>query len=156
MVWSVGQKLHGDRFTIERELERGHFGITYIGSEGSRNRVVIKTINDDLLHQLTPPEIELLQEKFLQEVVKLAKLRHPHLVQIKEPFIEEDRVCIIMDYIEGTNLATHGQNQLPEQDALRYIQQIGAGLKLIHENGLVHRGVKPGNIIIRADRKSVV
>jgi eukaryotic-like serine/threonine-protein kinase len=156
MAWLVGQKLHDGRYTIERELGRGYFGITYLVNDRDRKRLAIETLSDDLLSQLTPIEIDNLQEKFLQEAVKLAKCKHPHIVQIKEPFLEGNQVCIVMEYIDGVDLASRAQDQLPEAEALRYIQQMGEALNAVHENGLVHRNVKPGNILIRAGKSEAV
>ncbi len=157
MAWLVGQKLHDGRYTIERELGRGYFGITYlVACDRDRKRLAIETLSDDLLSQLTPSEIDNLQEKFLQEAVKLAKCKHPHIVQIKEPFLEENQVCIVMEYIDGIDLASRAQHQLPETEALGYIQQMGEALNAVHENGLVHRNVKPANILVRAGKSEAV
>ena len=156
MAWLVGQKLHDGRYTIEKELGRGYFGITYLVSDRDRKRLAIKTLSDDLLSQLTPPEIDDIQEKFLQEAVKLAKCKHPHIVQIKEPFLEGNQVCIVMEYIDGVDLASRAQPQLPEAEALRYIQQMGDALNAVHENGLVHRNIKPSNILLRAGKPEAV
>lgn len=156
MAWLVGQKLHDGRYTIEKELGKGYFSITYLVSDRDRKRLAIETLSDDLLNQLTPLEIDSLQEKFLQEAVKLAKCKHPHIVQIKEPFLEGDRVCIVMEYIDGVDLASSVQSQLSEAEALRYIQQMGDALNAVHENGLVHRNVKPGNILLRAGKSEAV
>ncbi|MGK7872496.1 MAG: hypothetical protein AB4426_04060 [Xenococcaceae cyanobacterium] len=79
MAWTVGQKLKGDKYTIEGELGRGRFGITYLASDRQKNRLVIKTLSDDLLNQLSQPEIERLQDKFWQEAVKLAQCKHRHI-----------------------------------------------------------------------------
>ncbi|HAG85688.1 MAG TPA: serine/threonine protein kinase [Cyanobacteria bacterium UBA12227] len=156
MAWLAGQKLQGNKYTLERELKRGHFGITYLASDRQKKRLVIKTLSDELLNQLSPTEIDKLQEKFLQEAVQLAKCRHPHIVQIKEPFMQGQQVCIAMDYVDGVDLANPAQKPLPEAEALRYIQQIGEALKGVHEAGLVHRDVKPANIIVRSGKSEAV
>ncbi|HBE21002.1 MAG TPA: serine/threonine protein kinase [Cyanobacteria bacterium UBA11149] len=156
MTWLVGQKLHDGRYAIERELGRGYFSITYLVSDRDRKRLVIKTLSDDLLGQLNSSEIDLIQEQFLQEAVRLAKCKHPHIVQIKEPFLEDNQVCILMEYVDGVDLATRARERLPEAEALRYIQQIGEALKVVHANGLVHRYVKPENILVRNSKDEAV
>lgn len=156
MVWLSGQKLQGNKYTLERELRRGHFGITYLASDRQNKQLVIKTLSDQLLSQLNPSEIDRFQEKFLQEAVQLAKCRHPHLVQIKEPFMQGQQVCIAMEYVDGVDLASRAQNILSESEALGYIHQIGEALKVVHEAGLVHRDVKPANMILRAGKSEAV
>jgi len=156
MAWLVEQKLHDNRYTIERELGRGQFGITYLASDKNKKPLVIKTLSDGLLSQLGKRQIDRIQETFLQEAVKLAKCRHPHIVRIKEPFLEGEQVCIAMEYVAGVDLASHAQKTLPEQEALRYIQQIGEALKGLHEKGLVHREVKPANIMLRGGKPEAV
>lgn len=156
MVWLAGQNLHGDRYTIERELGRGCFGIIYLARDSKNNRCMIKTLSDGLLDELSPAEIDRLQEKFLQEAVKLSKCRHAHIVRVREPFFEGEQVCIVMEYVEGEDLAHRAQKRLPEKEALRYIQQIGGALVAVHEAGLVHRDVKPANIVVRGGKPKAV
>ncbi len=152
MVWLAGQNLHGDRYAIERELGQGPFGITYLARDAKNHRCAIKTLSDELLNELSPPEIDKLQEKWLQEAVKLSKCRHSHLLRVKEPFFEGEQVCIVTEYVEGENLTCRAEKKLPEREALRYIQQIGEALVAVHEAGLVHREVKPANIVVRGGK----
>lgn len=156
MAWKKGDELHDQRYTIERQLGKGTCDITYLASAGQGKRLVIKTVSDELLKQLGKRSRERLQEKFLQESIKLARYRHPHIVRVKEPFLEGEQVCIAMEYITGVDLASHAQNKLPEKEALRYIQQIGEALKVVHADNLVHRNVKPGNIILRGGKPDAV
>lgn len=156
MVWLAGQNLHGDRYTIERELGRGRFGITYLARDSKKNRFAITTLSDDLLKELSSPEIDRLQEKFLQEAVKLAKCRHSHIVRVKEPFFAGEQVCIVMEYVDGVDLAHRAEKILPEKDALGYIRQIGEALVAVHEAGLVHRDIKPANILVRGRKPNAI
>jgi serine/threonine protein kinase len=71
MVGLVGQQLRGGQYTVERKLGQGRFGVTYLASDRNDNRLVIKTLNDDLLNQLSQSEIARLQDKFWQEAQKL-------------------------------------------------------------------------------------
>jgi serine/threonine protein kinase len=156
MVWLAEQNLHGDRYTIERILGGGCFGITYLARDSKNNRVAIKTLSDELLNELSPPEIDRLQEKLLQEAVKLTKCRHSHIVRVKEPFFEGEQVCIVMEYVDGEDLAHRAQKRLSEKEALGYIRQIGGALEAIHEAGVVHRDVKPANIVARGGKQNAV
>ncbi|MFN6518585.1 MAG: serine/threonine protein kinase [Nostoc sp. CreGUA01] len=154
MVWAVPKQLQGGKYTLESVLGRGRFGITYLAKDEKGDRIVVKTLDNQLLNQ---PDFKRLQERFVQEAFKLAKCKHPHIVRLLEdPFQEDDLWCIAMEYIAGIDLAHRPQNILPEADALQYIQQIGEALTLVHQNNLVHRDVKPANIMIRAGSKEAV
>ncbi|MDZ8184187.1 MAG: serine/threonine-protein kinase [Nostoc sp. ChiSLP02] len=154
MVWAVPKQLQGGKYTLESVLGRGRFGITYLAKDEKGDRIVVKTLDDRLLNQA---DFKRLQERFVQEAFKLAKCKHPHIVRLLEdPFQEEDLWCIAMEYIAGIDLAHRPQNILPEADALQYIQQIGEALTVVHQNNLVHRDVKPANIMIRAGSKEAV
>jgi serine/threonine protein kinase len=89
-----------------------------------------------------------------QEAVKLAQCKHPHIVRVKDSFKEGQQVCLVMEYIQGQDL-THA-NRLTEKEALHYIRQIGSALMVVHENNLVHRDVRPGNIIMRQGKREAV
>ncbi|MDZ8081288.1 MAG: serine/threonine-protein kinase [Nostoc sp. DcaGUA01] len=154
MVWAVPKQLQGGKYTLESVLGRGRFGITYLAKDEKGDRIVVKTLDNQLLNQ---PDFKRLQERFVQEAFKLAKCKHPHIVRLLEdPFQEDDLWCIAMEYIAGIDLAHRPQNILPEADALQYIQQIGEALTVVHQNNLVHRDVKPANIMIRAGSKEAV
>lgn len=65
-------------------------------------------------------------------------------------------MCLVMEYIAGQYLASLAQQTLPVDTALKYIQQIGSALKVVHAQGLMHRDVKPANIMLRAGKSEVV
>ncbi|MDJ0734744.1 MAG: serine/threonine-protein kinase [Nostocaceae cyanobacterium] len=154
MVWSLPKQLHGGKYTAETILGQGRFGITYLATDENGNRIVIKTLDDDLRNQ---PDFNRLQQKFVQEAFKLAKCQHPNIVRLLEdPFCEDDLWCLAMEYIAGVDLAHRPLNIVPEKEALHYIQQIGAALGVVHENNLVHRDVKPANIMIKAGSTQAV
>jgi len=155
MAFTIGQKLRNGRYTIERELGRGKVAITYLAQQHKGGQIVIKTLKDDLLSQLQPSERERLKDKFWQEATKLANCRHPHIVSVKEPFREGELVCIPMEYIDGPNLASFDKIW-KEQEALRYIKQIGSALIEVHRQELVHRDVKPANIMLRNGNSEAV
>ncbi|MDZ8029593.1 serine/threonine-protein kinase [Nostoc sp. DedSLP04] len=149
MAWVAGDRLQGGKYTIERELGRGRFGITYLVKNQNGDRQVIKTLNDDLLNSLNQLERGRLETMFWQEAVKLTQCKHKHIVQVAEPFKEGEHWCLVMEYVDGVSLADRRQQILSESEALRYIQQIGEALIKVHENRLIHRDVHPGNIFLR-------
>ncbi|BAY12524.1 serine/threonine protein kinase [Calothrix sp. NIES-2098] len=149
MAWVAGDQLQGGKYTIERELGRGRFGITYLVKNKNGDRLVIKTLNDSLLNSLSQEDRARLETMFWQEAVKLSRCRHEHIVQVAEPFKENEHWCLVMEYVDGISLADRRQPILAEPEALRYIQQIGEALIVVHENRLIHRDVHPGNIFLR-------
>lgn len=155
MAWETGKHLRGSQYIIEKVLGQGGFGITYLAKDDRENRVVIKTPNDDLLDE---PDFANFQEHFVREALSLAKCSHPHIVQIKDVFQERSLWCMVMEYIEGEDLDSwvRKQGALSESEALTYIQQIGAALTVVHKNNLLHRDVKPSNIMLRADKAEAV
>lgn len=149
MAWVAGDQLQGGKYTIEKELGRGRFGITYLVKNRNSDRLVIKTLNDDLLQSLSQPERARLENMFYSEALKLQKCHHQHVVQIIELFKEGEYPCLVMEYLGEDSLANLRPAILSEQDALRYIQQIGEALIVVHNNGLIHRDVRPENILLR-------
>ena len=154
MAWIVGQVV-GNEYTIERELPEGGFGITYLAFKKNGQKVVIKTLNDKVQQR---PDFAKLQEDFLNEALRLAKCPHPHIAKVGPVFQEGHLWCMVMDYIDGGNLADRVVQKgiLPEDEALLYIEQIGAALTVVHQQGLLHRDIKPQNIMLRKGTKEAV
>ncbi|WP_392531115.1 serine/threonine protein kinase [Nostoc sp. C117] len=149
MAWVAGDQLQGGKYTIEKELGRGRFGITYLVKNRNSDRQVIKILNDDLLKSLNQSERARLETIFLREAVKLAQCKHKHIVAVEDPFQEGEHLCLVMEYVNEVSLADLRPPILSEPQALRYIQQIGEALIVVHKNGLIHRDVHPGNILLR-------
>ncbi len=159
MVWVAGQKLYGDRYTIERYLGQGGFGVTYLATNKKGDRIVIKTLKQEVL---TNPKLAAYRLKyklsFREEALRLALCRHPHIVRIENAFYEGDLPCIAMEYVEGEDLRHRVKNSgaLPEIEALRYIWQIGQALTVLHDKGMLHQDIKPPNIMVRQGKPEAV
>lgn len=153
MAWSAGKKLNKGKYTVQELLGEGRFGITYRAVDRAGNPVVIKTPRDVGFNLLA---FKRLQELFVQEAHKLAQCHHPHIVSVKELFQEGNLRCIAMEYIDGTTLDKRSQKILPEKLALQYIDQIGQALIVVHGHRLLHRDLRPGNIMIRSGRPEAV
>ncbi|WP_414752238.1 serine/threonine protein kinase [Anabaena sp. CCY 9910] len=151
MIWNPGDKLNRNQYEIIQELGRGRFAITYLAQKDGQE-VVIKTLNPDELNQLSNEDRDHLESGFSNESLKLQKCQHPNIVRVIETFMQGGLLCMVMEYIQGNNLANIVQSRrfLPEQEALNYIQQIGQALIEVHRQGLLHRDVKPENIVVRA------
>ncbi|NEU74418.1 protein kinase [Hassallia byssoidea VB512170] len=152
--WAPGHQLKDSRYIIRKILGKGGFGIAYwvLDTKLSRD-VVIKTLNPELKAQAY---FEKLQQDFYHEARCLSRCSHPHIVQIYDFFSESGLECIVMQYIPGDNLNDRAFRGITQQEALNYIHQISAALQVVHKNNLVHRDVKPANIIIQPSNNEAV
>ncbi|NEP03141.1 MAG: serine/threonine protein kinase [Symploca sp. SIO2E9] len=153
MAWEPQKQLQGGRYTIKKVIGHGRFALTYLARDKNNHTVVIKTPNDEARNS---PDFDRLQQVFVQEAFKLARCSHPHIVKAEAPFQEDGVWCIAMEYIDGVDLANRAQPILPEAQALQYIRQIGEALIEIHNHDLLHRDVKPENIMLRAGKAEAV
>lgn len=150
MIWSAGKSLKNGHYTIERELGRGRFAITYLAKSPNGERWAIKILNPDVLQTLTDAERDRLETMFWQEAVKLARCSGtPHIVKMATPFKEGDVACLPMEYVDGNSLRDRAEPILSEPIALEYIRQIGEALTVVHGQKLVHGDVRPANIFLR-------
>jgi eukaryotic-like serine/threonine-protein kinase len=147
--WAKGQQLHEGEYLIEEILGGGGFGVTYRAQNRKKGKLVaIKTLN---AIQQGKPDFVKRQGKFMNEALCLAKCHHPHVVEVYEVFQEGDLWCMVMELIDGTNLAEYLEDNgvLSEEKALPIIQQVGNALSFIHKQGFTHQDVKPQNIMLR-------
>ncbi len=90
-------------------------------------------------------------KRFIQEARSVAKLAHPNIVQIHD-FGEEDSITyIVMEYVDGGTLKDRLRRPLPPAEAIDFVIQAAEGLDCAHRNGIVHRDVKPANMLLRKD-----
>ncbi|WP_375472750.1 serine/threonine protein kinase [uncultured Nostoc sp.] len=153
----AGTILQDGKYTLIQEIGRGGFGITfkarhhYLGQE-----VVMKTINERLRQH---PDFAKFERQFQDEARRLATCIHPNIVRVSDFFVEAGLPYMVMEYIPGETLGDAfvlPGITLPEATAIHYIRQIGAALQVVHNNGLLHRDVKPDNIILRQGTQEVV
>jgi len=159
MVWQAGQSLKGNRYIIQRKIGSGGFGITYLAQDGKGRQWVVKTLKDEVM---TSDEYADYRDKYIRdferEATRLGFCRHPHIVQIENAFTHEEFPCIVMEYIQGIDLwqRLKRQGALSEAEAVRYIRQIGEALIVVHDKGLLHRDLKPHNIMVRPTQDEAV
>jgi serine/threonine protein kinase len=149
MNWMAGQTLDKGKYTIERKLGQGRFGITYLTKQSDGTRWVIKILDPIFLSGLAQDERDRQEMLLWNEAVKLGQCEHPNIVRMASPFKEGSIVCLPMEYLDGSSLAERSQPILLESKALEYVQQIGAALEVVHSKQLVHRDVRPANIFLR-------
>ena len=137
------------RYAVERELGRGAMGVVYLARDVSLDRpVALKVISERLARDST------FVERFRSEANALASIRNDHVVQIYTMGTHEAAYFYAMEYVEGRNLEqivkdhlSHGTT-VPVYRALTILRQVGRGLDAAHAIGLVHRDVKPANVVI--------
>lgn len=152
----VGRTLQGGKYTLDKLLGQGGFGVTFLATHHYLGQtIVIKTLN--LLSQ-SHPQFSKMEQQFQDEARRLALCVHPNIVRVNDFFMEDDVPYLVMDYIPGQTLEqmVFPNQPLPESIAIHYIRQIGAALEIVHQNGLLHRDVKPQNIILRQGTQEVI
>jgi serine/threonine protein kinase len=152
----IGKTLQGGKYTLDAELGRGGFGITFKATHHYLNQVVvIKTLNEALRSDVAYSDF---QRKFQDEARRLAICVHPNIVRVSDFFLEDGLSYMVMDYIPGETLEelVFPDRPLPQSTAIHYIRQIGSALRVVHQNGLLHRDIKPQNIILREGTQQVV
>ena len=156
MTKLVGKSLQNGKYILDRELGQGGFGITYKATDKSSDReVVIKTLNSSLQER---SERTKLNSELENEARRLSKCSHPNIVEYRDFFVEDGLSYIVMEYIPGVSLDKLIQRNkpLPEVTAINYIRQVGEALTVLHQNGLLHRDVKPHNMILREGTQQVM
>ncbi|HZT55090.1 MAG TPA: protein kinase [Burkholderiaceae bacterium] len=132
-------------YDLVAELGRGGMGVVYKGYEASLNRyVAIKVLADSLAHD---PGIK---ERFLREARSMAALNDPHIIQIYFIGEDEGQTFFVMEFVDGESLSSvlKREHQLKPDQAAKVIYQTALGLATAHDRGVIHRDIKPGNIMI--------
>jgi serine/threonine protein kinase len=135
----------GDYF-LELELGRGAVGVVYRGRSADGRVVAIKTFDPGLADD------ETFRARLAHEVRAAREIPDPHLVRILEADEDGGRPYLVLEYLPGGSLATrlvHGPLHLEEM--LRVVAEVGAGLDALHRARIVHRDVKPSNVMFRED-----
>jgi eukaryotic-like serine/threonine-protein kinase len=133
-----------DRYVLERELGRGGMATVYLARDLKHDRAVALKV----LH----PEVgaALGSERFLREIRLVARLQHPHILPVHDSGESAGRLWFTMPYVEGESLRSRlvREGELPIGDAVRLLRDVADALAYAHQHGLVHRDIKPDNVLI--------
>jgi serine/threonine-protein kinase len=147
----VGQDLVGkivlDRYLVGTELGSGAMGTVYRGRHVKLGRsVAIKVLHDDHVHDRT------MLARFRREAEAAARLHHPNVSGVLDVGeTPEGHQLMVMDLVEGASLGDHMAAGLSRDRIINFVRQILAGLDHAHGAGLVHRDLKPDNVIVEQD-----
>src|SRR5436190_190404 len=136
---------------MERELGRGGMATVYLAEDIRHERkVAIKVLDPKIAAILGA-------ERFLQEIKVTANLQHPHLLPLFDSGQVEGTVFYVMPYVAGETLRSRltRETQLPVADAIRIAAEIAAGLDYAHRQGVIHRDIKPDNVLFHDGRALV-
>ena len=166
-----GTMLRGDTYRIVRFIAAGGFGCTYEAEHVLlEKRVAIKeffmqdycnredytnrvTVGTKSKHEL----VDKYKRKFIGEAKALSGLEHEGIVSVSDVFEENGTAYFVMDYVDGQPLSGLCKNgPLPEKHALFYIRQVCEALAYVHDHNRLHLDIKPGNIMVKSDGRTVL
>jgi serine/threonine-protein kinase len=131
------------RYRVERELGRGAMAAVYLARDlKHERRVAVKVLRAELAAAVG-------HDRFLREIQIAAALAHPHILPLHDSGEAQGFLYYVMPFVEGESLRDRldRERQLPIADALRIAQEVADGLDYAHARGVVHRDIKPDNIL---------
>jgi len=144
------------RYRIDRELGRGSMGTVYLGHDPQIGRpVAIKTMA--LSREFEGHELDEARARFFREAEMAGRLRHPDIVAIFDAGEERGLAFIAMEYVQGHDLLRHTapSRLLPVPVVLETLARVALALAYAHTQGVVHRDVKPANVMIEPDTGAI-
>ncbi|OGT82447.1 MAG: hypothetical protein A3H91_00480 [Gammaproteobacteria bacterium RIFCSPLOWO2_02_FULL_61_13] len=132
-------------YRIQRLIGKGGMATVYLAIQESLHRPVVLKILD----QVTDQRTEDLIERFIAEGRIIASLRHPNIITIYDIGLADSSLYISMEYVQGGDLKQRMELPVTTDEALDYLAKVASALAEAHKHGIVHRDVKPANILFR-------
>ncbi len=134
-----------ERYQVEREIARGGAARVFLALDSHGSRVALKILHPELAVSVTA-------DRFLREISFLSKIDHPNISKLLDYGENDWLVYYVMSYVEGPTLREHLQRvkQTSVRDTLRIAEDLLSALSYAHELGIVHRDVKPDNVVLAA------
>jgi serine/threonine-protein kinase len=139
------EQVVAERYQVVRELGRGGMATVYLARDLRHQRpVAVKVLHPELAAALGP-------ERFLREVELTASLQHPHILALFDSGSADGKLYYVMPYVDGETLRARlaRERQLPAGEAVRLAREVADALQYAHARGVVHRDVKPENILLQ-------
>jgi serine/threonine-protein kinase len=141
-----------DRYTIERQIGAGGMATVFLAEDVKhRRKVAVKVLKPELAAAVGA-------DRFLREIEISAGLHHPHILPLYDSGESQSFLYYVMPYVEGESLRDRlaREKQLPLDDAVHIAREVADALSFAHSRGVVHRDVKPENILLQAGHAVVV
>ena len=166
-----GTTLHNGKYTIVAKIGEGGFGITYKAIQTGLEKTVCikefflagkcvrntqaKTVH---LQGISEDMFEKYRQAFVKEARTLSSLRHPNIVEVNDIFDENNTSYMVMSFIEGqsSQKIVDANGKLTYHEAVNYLGQITDAVGYIHEKNVLHRDIKPDNVMITPDNRAVL
>lgn len=161
------------KYRVDRYLSSGGFGNTYVitnlqfEEQFAMKEFFMKGINErnednttiSVSNKTNRPQFEQQREKFKKEARRLRKLRNRHIVQVHDLFEENGTSYYVMDFVDGESLSNRMKRTgkpLSEKEVLAILPQVLEALEAVHEKGIWHLDLKPGNIMVEGNGNAVL
>src|SRR4029079_10302177 len=141
----------GEYYAFERELVGGGMARVYLAeAKELHRRVVVKVLPQELALGVSA-------KRFRSEILTVAKLQHPHIVGILRAGEVDGVPYFVMPYVDGESLASHMRRTGPQsvRDTVAVFRDVARALAFAHSHGVVHRDIKPGNVLLAAGSATV-
>lgn len=165
----VGTKLMSGQYTIEKFLNSGGFGITYLAKDSLDRNVVIKECFPDSFcrrsSEIVRPRSRAHQksfksvvELFTKEARNQSKLEHPNIASVHQVFNENDTAYMAIDFIDGKDMlgTIEDRSLVTPENVEHWLRECLSAIGFIHKNGMLHRDISPDNIIVNSKNKPIL